>query len=165
MLLDALPMVLRRVLVYSWGAVFIALVFVAGPQAMMELNEELGWPRWQSGAGRAVGGLLVALGAGLALYCSGVFLILGRGTPVPIDPPVQLVASGVYRFSRNPIYVAYVAVLLGLFLIFGSLALLAYAVLCAAVIQVLIVAWEEPVLRRRFGEEYERYTRQVRRWI
>ncbi len=84
---------------------------------------------------------------------------------MPIDPPIQLVASGVYRFSRNPIYVAYVAVLFGLFLFFGSLTLLAYAVLCAAVIQLLIVAWEEPVLRRRFGEEYERYTRQVRRWI
>ncbi len=71
MLLDALPMVLRRVLVYSWGALLIALVFVAGPQAMMELNEELGWPRWQSGAGRAVGGLLVALGAGLRCTAPG----------------------------------------------------------------------------------------------
>ncbi len=165
MFLDALPMGLRRVLVYAWGTVFVGLVFFAAPAGLIEVNEEMGWPRWQSGAGRALGGLLAALGAGVTLYCSGVFLVLGKGTPVPIDPPKHLVVSGLYRFSRNPIYVAYVSILFGLFLFFGHLSLLAYTLLCTALIEFLIVVWEEPVLRRRFEEEYERYTRQVRRWI
>ncbi len=165
MFLDALPMALRRVLVFAWGTAFVAVLFVWLPEEAMELNEEVGWPRFRSGAGRVAGGLFVVGGAGVVLYCSGVFLRLGKGTPVPFDPPLQLVATGVYRFSRNPIYVAYVAILFGLFLFFGHLSLLAYALLCTALIQTLIVVWEEPVLRRRFGEDYERYTRQVRRWI
>ena len=73
--------------------------------------------------------------------------------------------EGLYRVSRNPMYVAQVAYLLGLFVYRGELALALYAAIYAAVIHTSVVRTEEPELRRRFGEPYVRYTQRVPRWI
>ena len=156
---------LRRVAALIWGPIFILLIFVVFPGEMIDFNEELGWPRWRSVPGQVLGVALILAGAGVAIYCSGLFARVGRGTPVPFDPPVKLVASGLYRYSRNPIYVADVAIWLGIFLFLGHLALLLYAVLCTVAVQAVIVWWEEPDLRTRFGEDYARYVRSVPRWL
>jgi protein-S-isoprenylcysteine O-methyltransferase Ste14 len=103
--------------------------------------------------------------AGVALHCSRLFVRLGRGTPVPIDPPSELVVAGLCRFTRNPIYVAQVAIPVSYFLYSGELALLAYAALWAVLVQLFIVWIEEPGLHRRFGESYLQYTREVPRWV
>jgi len=105
------------------------------------------------------------VGVAVFLHCSGLFARVGRGTPVPAEPPKRLVTNGLFRYSRNPIYVAYAAVLLGEFLWFGHVALLAYLGLYILAAQAIIVWWEEPVLRRRFGDDYLRYTGEVRRWL
>lgn len=160
-----LPAYIRRPLAFLLGATFLWLVFFEGPAAAMDLNEDWGWPRWQGAASRAAGGALMLLGTGVFLYCSGLFARLGRGTPVPAEPPTRLVSAGLFRFSRNPIYVAYATVLLGEFLWFGHATLLVYLGLYLLAAQAVIVWWEEPVLLRRFGGEYRRYMATVRRWL
>lgn len=132
---------------------------------MIELNEAWGWPRWRTGSSRIVGWALLLGGAALALHCSGFLSRIGGGTPVPVQPTQHLVTTGLYGYSRNPIYVADFGILVGLFLVRGELALLLYAALFAALLQAWIVLREEPELRRRFGEEYVRYAERVPRWI
>jgi protein-S-isoprenylcysteine O-methyltransferase Ste14 len=147
------------------GAGFIGILFVLLPIGAVELTEAWDWPRWRIVGGRLLGSCLVVAGIVVYAYCSGLFLRVGKGTPVPLEPPAHLVIEGLYRFSRNPMYVAQVAYLLGLFLYCGDLSLALYTVLFAGAIHTSIVRTEEPELRQRFGEEYVRYTQRVPRWI
>jgi protein-S-isoprenylcysteine O-methyltransferase Ste14 len=147
------------------GTAFIGILFILAPFGAVQLNEAFDWPRWQIPGGRPLGSLLAVAGIAVWAYCSGLFSRIGKGTPVPLEPPKHLVIEGLYRFSRNPMYVAQVAYLVGLFVYRGDLALALYAVLYAAVIHASVVRTEEPELRERFGEEYLRYTEEVPRWI
>jgi protein-S-isoprenylcysteine O-methyltransferase Ste14 len=163
--LESLPPLPRRVFVAVWGATFIALLFGLMPMWAADLNHQLGWPEVTSGPGQVVGVGLFVAGVGVALHCSNLFARLGRGTPIPIDPPRELVVAGLYRLTRNPIYVAQVSVLASYFLYSGEVALLVYAAIWAALVQGFVVWVEEPGLKRRFGESYLRYMREVPRWI
>jgi len=160
-----LPSWLRRPFVLAMGAIFAWLVFFEGPAEAMRLNQSWGWPRWSGSLGRLLGGAFILLGVTAFVYSSGLFARIGKGTPVPAEPPKRLVSSGLFRYSRNPIYVAYAAVLVGEFLWFGHAALLGYIALYFLAVQAVILWWEEPVLRRRFGEDYAAYTQRVRRWL
>ncbi|HEU4559745.1 MAG TPA: isoprenylcysteine carboxylmethyltransferase family protein [Longimicrobium sp.] len=124
-----------------------------------------GWrihaPAWAALAGGAV--LLV--GAGIYLWCAWDFATAGRGTPLPQDPPRALVARGLYRFSRNPMYVGVVTAVVGQALWARSGGIAAYAAVLAAVFHLRVVRFEEPVLRRSFGADYERYIVEVPRWF
>ena len=165
MALESLSPPVRRGVLALWGVIFVALVFFYFPALFVDLNDELGWPVWQTGPTRILGGLLIAGGVAVILYCTGVFARVGRGTPIPAAPPENLVIHGFFRFSRNPMYVADVAVWLGIFLFAGHAGLLLYAVIATLVVQAVIVLWEEPDLVRRFGAEYEAYQREVPRWL
>ena len=106
------------------------------------------------------------IGAGLALYCWCVWIFarVGRGTPGPWDAPSRFVAAGPYRWVRNPIYVAALLVVLGQAWLFGSVAVLAYAVAMAVTFHIFVTGYEERTLRRRFGPAYLEYRRSVPRW-
>ena len=165
MALEILPSPLRRVVLALWGVAFFWLVFFYVPSQCIEMNADLGWPVWRSGPTEALGALLIVAGLGGMLYCAGLFAWVGRGTPIPAAPPEQLGVQGLYRYSRNPIYVADVTVLFGIFLFEGHAALLLYAVTAAILLEFVILLWEEPVLRRRFGGEYDAYRDKVPRWL
>jgi protein-S-isoprenylcysteine O-methyltransferase Ste14 len=107
----------------------------------------------------------IALGAGLYVWCAWVFATVGRGTPGPWDAPRRLVAVGPYRWVRDPIYLAALAVILGEAWLFRSSALLVYGGEAAIVCHLFVVGYEEPTLRRRFGDSYETYRRSVNRWV
>lgn len=109
--------------------------------------------------------LLVLLGGTIYLWCLWDFAAFGRGTPAPIDPPKLLVARGPYRYTRNPMYVGVLTVILGWAVLFRSLALLLYAFAVFAVVHLFVVFYEEPHLRRVFGAQYEDYCSRVGRWI
>lgn len=113
----------------------------------------------------AIGFTLIATGAAGYLWCAWDFAARGRGTPAPIDAPRNLVAQGAYRFVRNPMYVSVLLVLSGESLVFGSLGMVRYALVVWAFSHLFVVFYEEPGLRRRFGESYEAYCRDVRRWL
>jgi protein-S-isoprenylcysteine O-methyltransferase Ste14 len=114
---------------------------------------------------RYLGIPLILFGATGLLWCIWGFFSQGRGTLAPIDPPKHLVVRGLYRYVRNPMYVCVVMVLTGeaIFFISGSVALEAGIFFSLAYL--FVVFYEEPALRRQFGEAYEEYFRMVGRWI
>jgi protein-S-isoprenylcysteine O-methyltransferase Ste14 len=114
---------------------------------------------------RFVGWVPVVVGALAILWCYGAFLVIGRGTPWPFDPPRELVVTGLYGFVRNPMEAGFVLILFGEALLFESSALVLYMVAGFIWLWVRQVVIEEPRLRRRFGERYEAYRRSVPRWI
>lgn len=109
---------------------------------------------------------LLLAGVGLAIYlrCLWDFATVGRGTPAPIDPPTRLVVHGLYRYVRNPMYVGVISVLAGEAAFFESRALVAHATAFFVLVHLVVVLYEEPALRRRFGASYEQYRRSVGRW-
>ena len=112
-----------------------------------------------------LGLLAIALGAALLFTCIWEFARSGRGTLAPVDPPRELVVRGLYRYVRNPMYLSVTVILLGEVLLTGSRALLLYWAVWFGLVNLFVIGYEEPVLRRRFGASYERYTREVRRWL
>lgn len=108
---------------------------------------------------------LIALGIALYCYCVWQFAVVGRGTPGPWDPPRRFVAAGPYRWVRNPIYVAALAIICGEALLLLATELLIYAGTAAVAFHLFVVCHEEPALRRQFGERYETYRRTVPRWL
>ena len=113
---------------------------------------------------RAVGLLLGAAGIAIYLWCAWDFAAAGRGTPAPWDAPREFVARGLYRYTRNPMYVGVLLVLLGEALLFASRSLLGYALAVGLVFHLVVLLYEEPTLRRQFGAAYEAYCRRVPRW-
>ena len=93
------------------------------------------------------------------------FTFKGHGTPVPTDPPKELVITGPYQYIRNPIYVGVMLIFLGHFLWFGYWSLLIYALLAFIGVHAFVVLYEEPTLKRKFGTAYENYLKEVPRWI
>jgi len=112
-------------------------------------------------------GAVVFFVIGLTLFVSTValFMTVGRGTLAPWDPPRRLVVRGVYRHVRNPMISGVVSILLAESLLFGSAAIFRWFLVFAAANLVYIPIVEEPMLERRFGEDYELYRRHVPRWI
>ncbi len=128
-------------------------------------NSSLEFFRPDQGAWGLVGLPLIVVGVAMYVWCVADFALAGRGTPLPADPPKALVMRGLYRYTRNPMYVAVVSMLLGEAVIFGSGLLLAYVAAVAAAVHLLVVLYEEPTLRRKFGAAYEDYCRGVPRWL
>lgn len=108
---------------------------------------------------------LIVAGAVLYGACQWMFASVGRGTPGPWDAPRRVVAVGPYRWVRNPIYIGALLVLFGEAWLFLSLPLLLYALLAAVGFHLFVIGYEEPMLRRRFGADYDVYRSKVWRWI
>lgn len=107
----------------------------------------------------------IIIGAALYLSCVWAFAIVGRGTPGPWDAPRRFVAVGPYRWVRNPIYIAALLIVGGEAWLFLSLPLILYAAALAVGFHLFVIGYEEPTLRRRFGQAYIEYQRTVSRWI
>jgi protein-S-isoprenylcysteine O-methyltransferase Ste14 len=99
------------------------------------------------------------------LWCVRDFYVAGKGTLAPWDPPRHLVSVGLYRFSRNPMYVGVLLILIGWTLAFRSRSLLIYTVVVAILFHVRVVTNEEPWLARAFPDEWPRYKARVPRWL
>ena len=109
--------------------------------------------------------LLWLVGWAAMLWCLWNFTINGRGTPAPIDPPKELVAVGLYRFVRNPMYVAGLITLGGWILWSPSLPLIIAPILFFIAAHLFVTFYEEPTLKKKFGRAYGEYLKRVPRWI
>lgn len=109
--------------------------------------------------------LVIALGLPLLVTCIWEFAHFGRGTLAPLDPPRDLVVRGLYRYVRNPMYLSVALILSGELLLTRSKPLLGYAAAWLLVVNLFVIGYEEPALRRRFGASYVRYTERVGRWL
>ena len=113
---------------------------------------------------RVLGGVLLVAGL-IALVRAFVrFVVEGFGTPAPVAAPERLVVGGVYRYVRNPMYVAVLAAIVGQALLLGRLGLLLYAGAAWLVVAAFVRWYEEPTLACRFGADYEVYRRAVPAW-
>jgi len=115
--------------------------------------------------GCAFGFVLMGVGLVLLLWCVRDFLVSGRGTLAPWDPPKRLVVVGLYRFVRNPMYLAVLTLVAGWGLATGSRLLAGYGAVLAVGFHLRIVCYEEPWLRRQFGAEWTAYSASVSRWL
>jgi protein-S-isoprenylcysteine O-methyltransferase Ste14 len=113
----------------------------------------------------AAGVAAIAGGAILLLWCVRDFYVAGRGTLAPWAPPERLVTRGLYRISRNPMYVAVLLILVGWASAFGSSRLWIYAGFVALAFHLRVVLGEEPWLARRHGDAWAMYRARVPRWL
>ena len=113
---------------------------------------------------RVVGAALLAAGIVVLVHAFVRFVVEGVGTPAPIAPTGRLVVGGLYRYVRNPMYVAVAAAIAGQALVLGQPALLLYDVAFWLVVATFVRLYEEPTLARRFGAQYEAYRRAVPAW-
>ncbi len=124
------------------------------------------WYLHPSSATAGVPGVVViAAGAALLLWCVRDFYASGRGTLAPWDPPQRLVIVGLYRFTRNPMYVAVLVMLAGWALAYGSRTLWLYAGVVALLFHIRVILFEEPWLARRYAADYAAYRARVPRWL
>ncbi len=122
------------------------------------------WPASLS-LSHLVGGVLVAAGTIGALIVIFRFVAEGAGTISPLDPTKKLVVRGIYKYTRNPMYIAAIVVVVGGAIFWWSFELLIYAAVLFTVFSLFVMLHEEPRLRREFGEEYTAYCSKVRRWL
>lgn len=114
---------------------------------------------------RLVGLALMAFGTTILIDSFARFALQGIGTPAPIAPPRHLVVTGLYRFVRNPMYVAVLTVIFGEAIFFADPRLAAYGVVVWLLFHAFVRLYEEPALKEQFGAEYQAYKTNVPRWI
>jgi len=113
---------------------------------------------------RIAGAVVIAAGAAVLIGAFAQFALDGRGTPAPVAPTEQLLVRGLYRYVRNPMYLAVVAVIAGEALVLGRPVLLGYAAAVGAAFAAFARWYEQPALGRRYGAQYEAYRRAVPGW-
>lgn len=151
--MTALKSLLFLIVAPGMVAGYIPLVLLRkGPQIETGFLAYLAFPLW-------------IIGGAILLWSFWNFLVEGRGTPAPIDPPKELVVVGFYRYVRNPMYVGIFLILLGHFLWFKTIWLIVYLVFAFLTVHLFVTLYEEPTLKRKFGAAYEDYLRRVPRWI
>jgi len=120
--------------------------------------------RFDIGVFRYLGLVPIVLGVVIYVFCSGSFVFIGKGTPIPFTPTKELIVTGFYRFVRNPLYIAGVFVLAGEALLFQSIGIFIYCLVMFGIFNVHVLM-EETFLADKFGAAYEQYRNSVPRWI
>src|ERR1700693_2212142 len=124
-----------------------------------------GFP-WPTGSPRTgLGIVTMVMVAAIYFRCAWEFAVRGLGPPAPVAPTKFLVTTALHRYVRNPMYIGVLGVLLGEAALFRAVVLLKYATFCFAAVYLFVIFYEEPTLRRQFGESYEQYRCSVPRWI
>jgi protein-S-isoprenylcysteine O-methyltransferase Ste14 len=149
------------------SAVFFLLApgIVAGVIPWWLTRWEMRVPFFDGAATRALGALLIVVAAPVLVSAFVRFVVEGVGTPAPVAPTERLVVGGLYRYVRNPMYLAVLAIIAGQALVLGQRPLVTYALVVCVFFAVFVKVYEEPTLRRRYGEQYDAYRRVVPGWI
>jgi protein-S-isoprenylcysteine O-methyltransferase Ste14 len=151
-----------------WLRLLIFAVLVPGTTIVLlpMLLLQSGWGgRVQLGLLSYLGWIPLLAGTALMLWCWYDFVTRGRGTPAPYDAPRQLVVSGPFRVVRNPMYVAGVTILIGMAIVYGAPGLVLYALAFWVFTATFVLIYEQPTLKRKFGQEYLDYCARVPAWI
>jgi protein-S-isoprenylcysteine O-methyltransferase Ste14 len=157
---------MRRTTAVTGSAVFFALApgAVAGLAPWWLTAWRLGAPMLTWWPLRLVGVLLIVAGAAVLIHAFARFVIEGVGTPAPVAPTSHLVVGGLYRYVRNPMYLAVTATILGQALLLWRPVLVVYAIIVAGAFVVFVLGYEQPTLLRQFGASYQAYRRAVPGW-
>ena len=144
---------------------FLAPGTVAGLLPWWISHGRLQPPLFDQSGFRVLGAILIAAGLAPLLESFARFAWKGLGTPAPVFPTRHLIVSGFYRYVRNPMYLGVVVIVLGEAFLLGNAQLFTYAALVWFGFFLFVMLYEEPVLRAKFGEEYEVFCRNVPRWL
>jgi protein-S-isoprenylcysteine O-methyltransferase Ste14 len=117
------------------------------------------------GSGYSLGIVFLTCGFIILLWCVRDFLVAGRGTLAPWDPPKHLVIIGLYRYCRNPMYVGVINMIAGWALYTGSPLIVAYCLFMATMFYLRVVYGEELILVKQFGKDWTDYVETVPRWL
>jgi protein-S-isoprenylcysteine O-methyltransferase Ste14 len=151
-----------------WAVIGSAIFLVVAPGFVAGLAPYwISHWRFESGSIplRLLGGGVTSIGAIGLLDCFRRFAVQGLGTPAPLFPTRHLVIAGIYRYVRNPMYIAVIVTILGQGVLFGNLGVLEYGAVVWLLFHAFVLAYEEPTLRSTFGAEYKSYCAEVPRWI
>jgi protein-S-isoprenylcysteine O-methyltransferase Ste14 len=157
-----------RVRVRAWVGTLVFLVLtpgvVAGLIPAVMTGRRIPWTGgWVSPL--AIVAVVVILGGVTVLLDAFIRFARADGTPAPPMPTAHLVVVGPYRYVRNPMYLAVLAIILGQALLFGSVAAAVYAGIVLLAVVLFVLGYEEPTLELEYGDEYREFRRNVRRWI
>jgi protein-S-isoprenylcysteine O-methyltransferase Ste14 len=157
---------MRRTIAAGGSSVFFALApgLVAGavPWWLTRWQVRDPLPYWAPL--RILGVILIVVGVAVLIHAFVRFVVEGGGTPAPVAPTERLVVGGLYRYVRNPMYLAVLAIIVGQALLLGQPRLVVYALGVIVAFAAFVHWYEEPTLRRRYGPEYEEYRRAVPAW-
>ena len=143
---------------------FLLVILGLVPWAVARLDVYL--PEVQLGlAGKMIGGGLFVVGMVAYTVCSLWLVVRGRGAYVEFDPPTHFVATGPYRWCRNPVALSLMLVILGEAVYLSSPGIGGLFVVGIGLGHAQVIWLEEPLLRRRFGDDYDQYCRTVPRWL
>ena len=147
----------------AWGSV---LFFLVAPGVMGGLVPWLvtAYDDPAASAYVVLGAVVTVLGLAALVACFAQFVREGRGTPAPVAPTKELVVGGLYRWVRNPMYLAVGAIILGQAVMFGSVGVLVWLLVFAAAVVGFVVGYEQPTLRETYGASYDAYCRAVPGW-
>ncbi len=161
-----ITMEFTRIIKASLGSLLGGFIFfIALPYLFIELGNYFGLQTNPTTEGSIFGMVFIVAGIGVYFYSFHLFVKEGKGTPVPFEPTQYIVTSGIYKYSRNPVYLGYVLVVFGIALLTGALMILLYAAIAGLFIYFYVVYYEEPCLEEKFDEAYMDYKKRVRRWI
>lgn len=127
-------------------------------------NEFFPGPRFTSIAGQIAGGVFIVAGLLLLVTANGLFNAAGTNV-IPFREVTALVTTGVYRISRNPMYLGMLSVLIGVAVTVGATTALLVPPIFAAIVQLRFIQGEEQMLREAYPQEYAAYCKKVRRWV
>jgi protein-S-isoprenylcysteine O-methyltransferase Ste14 len=154
--------------VRAWLGTVAFLVVAPGVVAGLVPAVITGWTvRWPADWSPVTTPPAAVVIAGGVLVLLDAFVRFARadGTPAPPVPTDSLVVVGPYRYVRNPMYLAVLAIVLGQALLFGSWGTLLYAGFVLLAVALFVVGYEEPTLEAAYGDEYREYRRNVRGWV
>lgn len=129
------------------------------------LTDRYGLPLSSAAGIPALAAVLILAGIAVLVHAFVRFVVEGFGTPAPVAPTERLVVGGLYRYVRNPMYLAVMAIILGQALLFGSATVAIYAAVVALAVTTFVRFYEEPTLASRYGAEYETYRQAVPGWL
>jgi protein-S-isoprenylcysteine O-methyltransferase Ste14 len=149
-------MVKRIIFPPVWLAIGLVCIFV--------LNEYLPGPRFTGGLSQSIGGVIIVFGLALLVMAGGLFKQAGTDM-IPFKNVSALVTTGIFRLSRNPMYLGMASVLLGTGITVGALTALPVPAIFMLIIQYRFILPEEVMLEELFPEDFPAYRKKVRRWI
>lgn len=156
---------MKRGLTLLAGILIMVVFWFVFPMILIFVNYRLNLPFFDNILLKALGFVLLLFGFSGGIYTFHQHLLTGRVTPVAIESPKEFINKGFYRYSRNPMYIFILTAILGGFLILGHFLLLVYIFIAAGLLHLFVVFYEEPELKRKFGDRYLDYMKKVPRWF
>lgn len=142
----------------------VLCIWVIFPSALIYANDILGLGEFNHILSKILGIIFVLIDAAIFAYCTRLFSVFGKGSPILTESTKKFVGKGLYSYVRNPIYIGHTISFIGFLLYFGRPLLVLYPILGFAGLHVFVIRFEEPDLKKRYRKTYIDYTYKVKRW-